>query len=124
MNLINEDLGMYLNKLVKTIETQSSFDLGNVKILDQTRIDDILCCIDINFPDVLKKYSKEYKIEKNVHSFDIYRKLIANIKIKPPLTKTKYAVNFKEVVDLVKLLKESIVKDVTYVTKAHPEILE
>lgn len=123
MEHINGDLAIYLNKLVKTIETQASFEFGNVRILDQTRIDDILCCIDINFPAILNKYLKAYGRDRNVKSFDVYKKLISNIKIKPPLTKNSYAVNYKEVVELVKLLQGSLVQDVTYVCKTYPELL-
>mgnify|MGYP003571322105 CR=1 FL=1 len=123
MEYINDELIVYLNKLIKTIETQSTLEFGNIKIIDQTRVDDILCCIDINFPEILKKYQKAYGKDRNVKSFDLYQKLINNIKIKPPLTKSKYAVNYSEAFELVKLLKYYFVQDVTYVCKTYPDLL-
>lgn len=124
MDYINEDLMQYLNKLVKTIETQSSFEFGNVRILEQNRIDDILCCIDINFPKLLHKFKKAYAKDTAVQSFNIYRKLISNLKVKPPLTKNKYAVNYAEVVALVDDLKHSFVEDIAYICKKYPNLLE
>ena len=123
MDYINEDLYKYLKKLVKTIETQASFSIGNIRILNQTRIDDILCCIDINFPKILNKYRKEYEIE-NMPSLGLYNRLIAIIKKRPPFIKTIYIINYSEVLKLTEQLKEVLVKDITYVVRTHPELLE
>ena len=119
-----DDLKMYLNKLVKTIETQSSFDFGNKRILNKTRVDDILCCIDVNFPEELKLFKKHGQTDKNVLSYKLYDKLIANIKIKPLFGTSSYAVNYREVVEYVRLLNESFEKDVLYIKKTYPNILE
>ena len=122
MDYINDDLIMYLNKLVKTVETQSSFSFGNVYIISQNRIDDILCCIDVNFPQLLKTYAKEFGIHRNIKSFEIYEKLIASIKIKPPFCKTVYAMSFDKVSRYVDELKQSFVDDIKYIKKTYPNM--
>jgi len=123
MESISEDLKIYFIKLLKTIETQASFTLGNKRIVNKTRIDDILCCIDVNFPEILKKYNKVYGIDKNVKSFDLYKQLIANIKNKPLLFgKDSYAVNYKEVLAILQLLEQSLNADINYVLKTYPEL--
>lgn len=122
MSEISSDLEMYFNKLIKTIETQASFSFGNKKIVNKTRIDDILCCIDVNFPEILKHYLKEYGTDKHVHCFRLYEQLISNIKINVPLSKDNYAVNYNEVLNIVPLLKETINADVMYVKKTYTNI--
>jgi len=119
MGVVSGELEKYLKKLIKTIETQASFSFGNKKIVNKTRIDDILCCIDVNFPEILKRFLKEYGTDKNVRCFKIYEKLIANIKIKPLLGNDSYAVNYNEVSALIPQLKESIETDVNYVQRTY-----
>lgn len=123
MESINNDLYMYLDKLVKTIETQSSISFSGIYVINQTRVDDVLCCIDINFPKVLRKFKKEQNEDKNVHSLHLYDILIKNIKIKLPFIKNNYFVNYSEVLKLVKLLKQSFPADVAYIQKSYPNLL-
>lgn len=123
MEEINSNLGTYINKLIKTIETQASFSFGNKRIVNKTRIDDILCCIDVNFPKILKAFQKEYDADKNVRSFSIYQSLINNIKITPFWNKDSYMVNYKQVLDIVEVLKQAFVADVNYIKKTYPNLL-
>lgn len=122
MDSINEDLTMYLKKLIKTIETQASFSFGNIKILNQTRIDDILCCVDINFPKIIGICMKEYGNDRNLRGMGLYRELIANIKNKPPFAKTSYAVNYKEVLDIAEKLPQALADDIAYIKKTYPNL--
>lgn len=122
MEAINDDLYMYLDKLVKTIGTQSNFTFCGVYVINQNRVDDILCCIDINFPKILKIFQKEHGYDRNVRSLQFFDKLIRNIKIKLPFIKTNYFVNYSEVVKLVKLLKQSFPEDVAYIKKSFPKL--
>ena len=121
MEQISDDLKRYLNKLVKTIETQASFKLGNTYILNKTRIDDIICCIDVNFPKALKLFKKHGEYDRHVQSFNLYDKLIVNIKTKMPLIgKVNYSINYSEVVSTVQDLMQSIPQDTAYIEKTYP----
>ena len=122
MESINADLLKYLNKLVKTIETQASFSLGSKKTVNKTRIDDILCCIDVNFPKILKRFQQEYGKDQHVRSFNVYEQLIANIKIKPLFGKDSYMVNYDEVVKLIPVLKQSIEADINYIQRTYTNL--
>ena len=119
-----EELKMYLNKLVKTIETQSSFEFGNKRIVNKTRIDDILCCIDANIPEELKLFKKHGQSDKHIKSFNIYNSLIANIRIKPIMGDSSYAINYKEVVELAKIINVTFQQDVEYIRKTYPGLFE
>ena len=122
MESINADLLKYLNKLVKTIETQASFSVGSQKTVNKTRIDDILCCIDVNFPKILKRFQQEYGKDQHVRSFNVYEQLIANIKIKPLFGKDSYMVNYDEVVKLIPVLKQSIEADINYIQRTYTNL--
>lgn len=119
-----EELKMYFNKLLKTIETQAAFKLGNKYLLDKQRIDDILCCIDANFPAILKNYRKKYNnLDKNIQSYKSYDSLIANIKIKPPLGNNSYFINYNEVVMLIKGFDSHLSNDIKYLKENYPDLL-
>ncbi len=122
METINADLLKYLNKLVNTIETQASFSLGNKKMVNKTRIDDILCCIDVNFPSILKRFQQEYGRDGHVKSFTLYEQLIANIKIKPLFGKDSYMVNYDKVVNIIPMLKQSIENDIHYIERTYSNL--
>lgn len=123
MDLVNNDLILYLNKLVKTIEEDASFEFGNIKIVNQRRIDDILCCIDINIPEVLQRYRKEHGNDRNISSFTLYKSLISNIKRRLPFAKSSYVVKYREVVELVRQLQRRFVTDASYIARTYPELL-
>ena len=120
-NIVN--LKMYFDKLIKTIETQASFKFGNKHIVDKQRIDDILCCIDANFPKILKLYKKHHgSTDKNIKSFKEYDRLIANIKIKPILGNNSYSINYKETVQIASNLGITLSSDVKYIEKSYPNL--
>ena len=119
----NDNLKNLFNKLVKTIETQASFTFGNKRIVDKQRIDDILCNIDIEFPEILRRYrNKHGNTDKNIQSFKTYEKLIANIKIKPLFGKNSYSINYKEVVQLVATIGSNFAHDIKYLEEFYPEL--
>lgn len=120
----NEELKMYFTKLVKTIETQANMRLGSIFIVDKQRIDDILCCIDVNFPTLLKKFKQHGGKDKNVRAFNLYNSLIKNIKINPLFIKSLYVVNYAEVVKLTKDIVQYVDEDEAYIQKTYPELLK
>ncbi len=119
----NEEFKTYFSKLVKTVETQSLFTFGNIMIVDKQRIDDILCCIDIAFPALLKKFKQHGGKDRNVVVYKLYDSLIRNIKINPFFIKSLYAVNFDEVSRLSKDIVQSVDQEETYIAKSYPELL-
>lgn len=117
------NLKMYFDKLIKTIETQASFKFGNKRIVDKQRIDDILCCIDANFPEILKLYRKQYgNTDKNVKSFKVYDLLLANIKIKPLFGTNSYSINYSETLQLAANIGRTFASDISYIERSYPDL--
>ena len=119
----NEEFKSYFHKLVKTIETQASFTFGSIMIVDKQRIDDILCCIDIAFPSLLKKFKQHGGKDKNVIVYRLYDSLIKHIKINPLFIKSLYATHFDEVSKLSKEIVETVDNEEQYIRKSYPELL-
>lgn len=125
MDTETANLKMYFDKLVKTIETQSSFKFGDMYLVDKQRIDDILCCIDANFPHILKAYHKKYgDIDKAIKSFNHYNSLIENIKIKPPLGNNSYLINYNKVIEIIAILGNSFASDIKYINENYSNLNE
>ena len=123
MNYVSDDLILYINKLINTVETQATFRIGNIRILEQNRIDDILCCIDVNFPEALKRFHEERGNDVRIRSFKAYKNLIAHIKVKPPFSKSSYLINYKNMMELVKILQGNIISDMKYISRVYPDLI-
>lgn len=123
--MINDEelfkLKEYFDKLLKTINSQAVFTLGNVKYVNKQKLDDILCCIDINFPKELMRFQKKYgNTNSNIKSFKIYQQIINNIKIKPLIGKANYAVRFEEVKILIDKIGRTFSSDMKYIQEHYP----
>ncbi|MBQ7126917.1 hypothetical protein IJO12_07515 [bacterium] len=112
----------YFDKLIKVINSQAVLSLGSTKFVDKQKIDDVLCCIDINFPKKLVEFNKKYgAVDSNIKSFKIYQEMINNIKIKPIIGKSNYAVRYNEVQVLIDRLGRSFSSDLKYIQDHYPD---
>ena len=112
----------YFDKLIKVINSQAVLSLGSTKFVDKQKIDDVLCCIDINFPKKLVEFNKKYgAVDSNIKSFKIYQEMINNIKIKPIIGKSNYAVRYNEVQVLIDRLGRSFNSDLKYIRDHYPD---
>lgn len=112
----------YFDKLIKVINSQAVLSLGSTKFVDKQKIDDVLCCIDINFPKKLVEFNKKYgAVDSNIKSFKIYQEMINNIKIKPIIGKSNYAVRYNEVQVLIDKLGRSFSSDLKYIQDHYPD---
>ena len=112
----------YFDKLIKVINSQAVLSLGSTKFVDKQKIDDVLCCIDINLPKKLVEFNKKYgAVDSNIKSFKIYQEMINNIKIKPIIGKSNYAVRYNEVQVLIDRLGRSFSSDLKYIQDHYPD---
>ena len=112
----------YFDNLIKVINSQAVLSLGSTKFVDKQKIDDVLCCIDINFPKKLVEFNKKYgAVDSNIKSFKIYQEMINNIKIKPIIGKSNYAVRYNEVQVLIDRLGRSFNSDLKYIQDHYPD---
>ena len=112
----------YLNKLEKFIKDEPSFNFGNKKIYDKKRVDDILCCVDSSMPSEFNKYLNTYGENKEIKTFKYRRKLIENIKIKPPIGNNSDFVNYSETLQAINFLKKCIPPDISYIRANYPNL--
>lgn len=85
----------YLAKLKKVIENEVVFNLGNTKVVNKARVDDILCCIEGSFPKEYKDYLAKHGFMK-LKSYLFLNQLHAAIKNKFLFSTTNYAVNVSQ----------------------------
>lgn len=110
------DLEKYFNKLIKLIEYEYSFKLGNKRLLDKKRTDDILCCIEASLPKEFKLFREKIgTVDKRIRTFRNHKNLMENIKIKPPIGTSSYFINYAETIDAIYNLKKSIPADISYI---------
>ena len=52
------ELKKYLKKLLRLIEYEATFTFFKTKLIDKSRADDIICCIEASFPKEYKEFVK------------------------------------------------------------------
>lgn len=82
----------YLKKLKKILSNETIFNLGKTRIVNKSKIDDILCCVEGSLPEEYKNYVKKYGITR-LKSYSCLNQLHAAIKNKFLFSTSKYAVN-------------------------------
>ena len=82
----------YLKKLRNILNNKAVFSLGNTKIVNKSKVDDILCCIEGSLPEEYKNYLNKYGSTK-LKSYLYLNHLHAAIKNKFLFSTSKYAVD-------------------------------
>ena len=108
------DIRKYLKKLQYTIDNEAVFTLLNVKIVDKKRIDDILCCLEASWPDEYKAYISRDDVE-TLKSYTGYTQLLLAIKNKFLFSTDVYAVQYKNVHNIITVILNSIESDINYI---------
>ena len=89
---VSESIKGYLLKLKKIINNEATFNFGKTKVINKSKIDDILCCVEGSFPQEYRDYLKKYGVNK-LKSKVYINQLHAAIKNKFLFSTTNYAVN-------------------------------
>ena len=88
-----QELKKYIKKLIKFINNESTFKFMKTRLVDKTRVDDIICCIDASFPkeylDHLKKIGGNH-----LKSTALYTEMLNAIKNPFWLSPSLYSVNY------------------------------
>lgn len=104
------DLKKYVNKLTFYIARESVFSFGNTKILDKSRVDDLICCIESSMPEAYKTFIKSSRSNKP-KSYICYNQLITSVKKKFFLSSELYIVKNSEIVTMAKAFITNIESD-------------
>lgn len=108
------ELQKYLRKLKNIIETEASFSFGDTKIVDKKKIDDVLCCVEANIPNMYKAYLKKGGPRK-LSSNNCYLQLLVAIKNKFFLSTNVYKVDAVDSIGCINVLLKTWASDIRYV---------
>lgn len=100
----------YLEKLKKIVEMEPEFFITKTKLVSQTRVDDVMCCIEASFPVAYRNYIND-RGGRSMKSYSSYLSLYSAMKKKFFLAPSSYSVNQKEVVALITMIIKTIDKD-------------
>jgi hypothetical protein len=87
-----EEIKKYLKKLNIIIDNNSSFSFGSYRFVNKQRIDNIICCIESNWPEMLKKTSKYYK--KGLDSEKFFKIFLNTITNKTFISSSLYLIKY------------------------------
>lgn len=107
------ELKKYLKKLQNLLSRDAIFSLGDTKIMDKNKIDDILCCVDACWPKDYLDYVKSHP--KKLQSNTYYIKLLGAIKNRFLFFTTVYAVRHRETIALIGALVKSLDSDINFI---------
>ena len=108
MNKNIEEIRKYVNKLNFILTNDAIFSLFLNKFVNKKRIDDIICCIDANWPDKLKTKNQ---LEEKFFSEKAYIMFVKNITQKTFISSSLYKVNYNEFLQQSKGLLKAIETD-------------
>ena len=115
-NELLANLNGYYDKLIKILRYEASFKLAGKGIYDKTRIDDVMCCIDANFPKEFQQYKEKYgDINRQIRTLKLNVQLTETIKRKPPIGTSSYMVKIEEALSVIERLKKAIPADLNYI---------
>ena len=88
-----DDIKKYIRKLHSVLLNEASFSFFSNKFVNKQRIDDIICCIDANWPDKIKTKNKR---EERFFSEKVYIMFVKNITQKTFISSSLYKINYNE----------------------------
>ena len=104
------DIKKYLQKLNILISNNSSFIIGKYRFINKNRVDDIICCMEASWPKEIKGLA-QYKKEKNIESFKIYKNFLNIITNKTFISSNHYLINYNLFNNRYNILIKSLNKD-------------
>ena len=111
-NELLANLNGYYDKLIKILRHEASFKLAGNGIYDKTRIDDVMCCIDANFPKEFQQYKEKYgNMDSQIKTLKLNSQLLTTIKRKPPIGSSSYMIKINEAIAIVECLKRTVAQD-------------
>ena len=115
--LINTDeniieLKKYFKKLIEVIEHEVVFNFGNKKFFNNSRIDDVLCCIEATYPTDLKTLYK--RVPNKIIGYKTFLKLSNSIRTPFFLNNNLYVINYKDTIGNIQFILTTIERDFKY----------
>ena len=104
------EMKKYLKKIKEIIENPT-FKFMDNRYVKKVRIDDLICCMEANFPESFKKIVKERKFSA-INSGKFYKNLLSTLKAKKSILFSDcYIVPYKAAVTYIESFTKNIDSD-------------
>ena len=111
-----ENLNSYIQKLRKIVSFDCSFTFGNTKIVNKSRIDDVICCIQASYPKDYKEYVKRNGT-KSLETYLFFQKMLSVATNKWFLSSNFYAINYAELETSIQIFMNTAKKEIRKIEK-------
>ena len=108
-----QDIKKYLRKLLKLIDQEAMFTFFKTKLVDKSRADDIICCIEASFTDEYKNFVKKTG-GKKLKSYGLWQRALAAIKNRYFLSSSVYSVRTTEAMQTISGVISTIDSDIKF----------
>ena len=106
-------LKIYFGKLSKLIREEATMKLIATSLIPKARVDDLLCCIDANFPKEFRQFVKTHG-KKQLKSYEYYLDLVKTIK-KRCIFGDYYRINHGQSIQMIELIVSYLAQDKKYI---------
>lgn len=110
------DFTIYLKKLITVVTNESSFSLGNQRIISKSRIDDVLCCVQASYPKEHKEYVKRNGA-KSLQSYVYLQQLCVVVTNKFVLSLNHYMIDYAMFTKIINTLLQIVKKENKSITE-------
>ena len=108
-----KNLRIYFGKLSKLIREEATMKFIVSRLVSKSRVDDLLCCIDANFPREFSHFVKTHG-KKQLKSYEYYLDLVKTIK-KRCIFGDYYRINHGQALQMIELIVSYLAQDKKYI---------
>ena len=109
-----QDLNLYINKLKRIVMNESSFSLGNTRIVSRARIDDVICCMQASYPKDYTDFVKRNGTKK-LQTYLCFQQLLAVSTKKFVLSSGHYSVDYAKFMSVINTLVQTMTREMKMV---------
>lgn len=117
-NEILLEIRKYLKKLAATIDSEATFCFFKSRIFNKTKIDDLICCVEANFPEEYKKLLRS-KSSQSFKSVGIYYSLKRTIQKKFFFSSSSYLIEYRKAMSLIATFSSLLDFDLKKLNQIH-----
>lgn len=104
------EIKKHLKKLIFVIDNESTFTFADIKIHKKARMDDVICCVEANFPNEYKKLIRLPQ-HKDYKSIAMYYSIKSLIQRKCFFSSSSYMVQYKTAIAYINNFSKVLEQD-------------
>ena len=101
----------YLSKLALVIQKESTLSFFKTKLIDKSRIDDIICCIEASFPDEYKAVIRRTGTGGYIKTYKHWQQVLFAVRNNFKLVPTFYSVKADDALRAIASMSTGIESD-------------